>query len=45
VLDVPLLDYVFEHVDKAELAETFLAVFRRVHAEGNVPREMVLSIL
>lgn len=45
MLDVPLLDYVFEHTDKAGLAETFQAVFRRVHAEGHISKEMVLAIL
>lgn len=44
-MDVPLLDYVFEHADKGELAEVFVAVFRRVHAEAQVVREMVLAIL
>lgn len=45
VLDVPLLEYAFEHSDKAALAATFVEVFRGMHAEGCVAKDMVLAIL
>ncbi len=45
MLDVHLLDYVFEHSDKAGLAATFVEVFRRVYAKQRVATDMVLAIL